>query len=285
LLGGIEGEEKQNAYESQQQQALAADQARRDALVAQQQAIYGPIQQQMAQEAANPMPLNYGANLGNINRQTQMAGQALDANMAKRGMTGSGLQAAGMQGLEVGRVGELSSAFNSGLNARRELGMGLLQHYNPLGNAELQTGGLEQQMGFGTREQDLYNKSMQEGFGAVGKGLGGFLNGMGRDTQETVPEVGGLGTNAGTLQDTQTLGRGGGTPVIQGQSPQMPGQWNSPDIGGTFMPPSGEATQTLPFMDNSVMQGGGLNMAPALAVPEVPDAFSSFINLGGMGGF
>ena len=191
FIGGQEAENKQNAYEQQQQQALDADQARRNALVGSENAAYGPIRQQLTQEAANPMPLNYGANLGQINQQTQNAQQGLDANMAKRGLTGSGLQASGMQGLQSGRVGELAKAFDTGMNARRQLGMNLLQHYNPLGDASLQTGALGQQMHFGQSEQDLYNKSMQQGYGAVGKGLGGFLSGFNPGAQ------GSLGGTAG----------------------------------------------------------------------------------------
>ena len=183
LIGGMESGNQASDYQKQQQQALAADQAKRDAYVAQQQALYAPTQQKLLEEAANPTPLNYGANLGQINQQTQQAGQRMDASMAAHGMTGSGLQGAAQQGLEMGRVGELSNAFNTGLNARTSLGLNLLQHYNPLGNAQFGAGALPQQMQFGAAQQGMANTAMQQGMGAFGKGLAGVMNGMGQPTQ------------------------------------------------------------------------------------------------------
>ena len=52
LIGGIESGNKADEYQKQQQQALAADQAKRDQYVAQQQALYAPTQQKLLEEAA-----------------------------------------------------------------------------------------------------------------------------------------------------------------------------------------------------------------------------------------
>lgn len=177
LAGGIMSGNKESGYEQQQKAALAADQAKRDAFAAQQAQVYQPIETQMAHEAASPLPMNYGANLGAINTQAQQSQQRLGGQMAKMGMVGSGAQAAGQQGIEMGRVGELSSAFNTGLQARNKLGMDLLQHYNPLGNTQLDVGALTSSMNFGAGQQALANQGMQQGFGAFGKGLAGVLNG------------------------------------------------------------------------------------------------------------
>jgi hypothetical protein len=217
LIGGIESGNKADEYQKQQQQALAADQAKRDQYVAEQKAQYAPTQQKLLEEAANPTPLNYGANLGQINQQTQQAGQRMDASMAAHGMTGSGLQGAAQQGLEMNRVGELSSAFNTGLNARTSLGLDLLQKYNPLG----------QQMKFGATQQNEANSAMQQGMGAFGKGLAGVMNGLGQPTQQTQYNpnavmqdnvVSGMNANPSQMSNDQAMAEqmpGGMSPGLQ----------------------------------------------------------------------
>ena len=119
LIGGIEASNKADSYENLQRQALAGDQAAREKLMASQEAAYGPMRQQLLQEAQNPTPLNYGQASGQINSQAIQSQNQLGGAMAKRGMTGSGAEAAGLQGIEKNRVGELSSAFQNGLQARQ----------------------------------------------------------------------------------------------------------------------------------------------------------------------
>ena len=206
LAGGIMSGNKESEYEQQQKAALAADQAKRDAYVTQQEARYAPTQQKLLEEAANPSPLNYGLNLGNINEQSQKSEQRLNATMAAHGMTGSGLQGAGLQGIETGRVGELASAFNTGLQARTNLGMNLLQHYNPLGNAQFGAAALPEQMKFGAGEQALANQGMQQGFGAFGTGLAGVINGLNKPgtpgTQQPDPQM----TSQAAMNNSENIG-------------------------------------------------------------------------------
>lgn len=220
-IGGMMSAQKASDYENQQKESLRADQAKRDAYVAQQEARYAPTQQKLLEEAANPSPLNYGLNLGNINEQSQKSEQRLNATMAAHGMTGSGLQGAGLQGIEKGRVGELASAFNTGLQARTNLGMNLLQHYNPLGNAQFGAAALPEQMKFGAGEQGLYNKGMEQGFGAVGKGLSGFLNGLPGQRPEQQP----FQTNVDPTMQPLMGGEFGYTPY-----PTRPGMTGTPEL-------------------------------------------------------
>jgi hypothetical protein len=266
LIGGIESGNEASNYQKQQQAALAADQAKRDAYVAQQQALYAPTQQKLLEESANPTPLNYGANLGQINKQTLGGEQRLDATMAAHGMTGSGLQGAGMQGLEMGRVGELSSAFNTGLNARTSLGMNLLQHYNPLGNAQFGEGALPQQMQFGASQQAMANTAMQQGMGAFGKGLAGVMNGMGQPTQGQQ-----YNPNA-VLQDNVVNGMNANPSQMsndEAMAQQMPGGMPP----GLQLPNNG---QIMP--DNWTMNQSGQNQTMGQVPAETPD-------LSGLGAF
>lgn len=266
LIGGIESGNKADEYQKQQQQALAADQAKRDQYVAQQQALYAPTQQKLLEEAANPTPLNYGANLGQINQQTQQAGQRMDASMAAHGMTGSGLQGAAQQGLEMNRVGELSSAFNTGLNARTSLGLNLLQKYNPLENAQFGSGALGQQMQFGATQQNEANSAMKQGMGAFGEGLAGVMNGLGQPTQQTQ-----YNPNA-VMQDNVVSGMNANPSQMsndQAMAEQMPGGMSP----GLQLNPAGYG-----MPDNWTMNQSGQNSNMGQVPAETPD-------LSGLGAF
>lgn len=276
LAGGIMSGNKESEYEQQQKAALAADQAKRDAFVTQQEARYAPTQQKLLEEAANPSPLNYGLNLGNINEQSQKSEQRLNATMAAHGMTGSGLQGAGLQGIETGRVGELASAFNTGLQARTNLGMNLLQHYNPLGDTQLQTGALPSAMGFGAGQQALANQGMQQGFGAFGKGLAGVLNGVKTPGATPDPQM----TSQAAMNNSENIGDQLSllSPNNTGASPEdlgfggNPGMgWTGTPSGGSEFPAGGDMSQTgggVPAETGTppTDMGGGLNLWDSFAV-------------------
>ena len=286
LAGGIMSGNKESAYEDQQRAALAADQAKRDAFSAQQAQVYQPIETQMAHEAASPLPMNYGANLGAINTQAQQSQQRLGGQMAKMGMVGSGAQAAGQQGIEMGRVGELSSAFNTGLQARNKLGMDLLQRYNPLGNTQLDVGALTSSMKFGAGQQALANQGMQQGFGAFGKGLAGVINGLNKPgtpgTQQPDPQM----TSQAAMNNSENIGdqlsllspnNTGASPEDLGYNGTAPGldlssMFPDPNIpaGGNMFNPTGAN-----FFNGGA---GGLSFVPAEggAAPMMNSPTNSF---------
>jgi len=275
LAGGIMSGNKESAYEDQQRAALAADQAKRDAFSAQQAQVYQPIETQMAHEAASPLPMNYGANLGAINTQAQQSQQRLGGQMAKMGMVGSGAQAAGQQGIEMGRVGELSSAFNTGLQARNKLGMDLLQRYNPLGNTQLDVGALTSSMKFGAGQQVLANQGMQQGFGAFGKGLAGVLNGGLKLPGGTTPDP--QMTSQAAMDNSENIGDQLSllSPNNTGASPEDLGYngmgWTGTPSGGSEFPAGWDMSQTgggVPAGTGTppTDMGGGLNLWDPFAV-------------------
>ncbi len=284
LVGGLMAGNKASGYEAQQEAALKADTLAREKYLSEQAAINGPIQQRMATEAASPTPLNFGANLGNINQQTQLAQQRLFGQMARMGMSNSGQEAAGVQGLEAGRVGQLSQAFNTGLNARTKLGMGLLQKYNPLENAKFGEGALGQQMKFGAGEQALYNGAMQQGLSAVGKGIAGVLapnnpqtNPGQQITSSLTPDQSSAITNSNYMTGLNLNGNAQNANDIAAAQ-QMPG-----GLPGYMQPSTVQPGEPMAGMGLDLTQNGNESALEQLATPDAysgmgfsTDTFSGF---------
>lgn len=249
-VGGIEAGKQADKYQDQQFNTLAADKTARDAFMAKQNATFQPIQTQLTQEAANPNPLNYGQMAGQINQTADQSNRRMDAGMAARGMTGSGLQAGALQGNEMGRTGALAGAFQTGLQARQQLGMGLLQHYNPLGNAQFGQSALGQNMAFGQNQQVLGINAANNAWGAAGKGLGALTTLMSNPNQS--PGIqGSMGQGLG-LGNTQGSGAG------EQQGAQS--YWSQP---GNNYTPYGAPASTGPTSftpDTNGMISGGLNL-------------------------
>ena len=266
-IGGIQSGNQAQSYERQQQAALQADAAARQQFLQRENTLYGPMRQQMFQEAASPYPLNYGPAAGNINAQTLGAQQRMSGVMASHGMGGSGLEAAGLQGLETGRVGELSQAFQRGMQARTQLGMNLLQGYNPTQQAQFGQGGLPYQMQFGGAQQGIYNKGMEQGMGAIGPGLAGALDaykGMQKAQQQQPFNWG--GDQVSTTPGTATMGQ---TNFLQNYG-QSPGLQLSTVEPGAALPgmgaemPMAQATQ-VPDMSNGLGLWDPFSMATTAA--------------------
>jgi hypothetical protein len=76
-----------------------------------QQQLYGPLEQQLVQQASSSEPLFFGPMSGQINANFDAGQRNLQTQMAQRGLQGSGLEAGGASGMELGRVGALDTAF------------------------------------------------------------------------------------------------------------------------------------------------------------------------------
>lgn len=271
-IGGIQSSNSAKSYEEQQQAALQADNAARSQFMNRENALYGPMRQQMFQEAASPYPLNYGPTMGNINTQALGAQQRLAGNMASRGMGGSGLEASGLQGIETSRVGELSKAFQQGMNARTQLGMNLLQGYNPTQEAQFGQGGLPYQMSFGGAQQGIYNQGMQQGMGALGPGLAGALNAYKGMQQSQQDQPGGTSWGMGSANENNspTISGGGVDQFNFGQSlqpsmvqagPMLPG-WDS---GQGAQGLSSDSAGSYDMMSSLMSGTPGLNLMSGTA--------------------
>jgi len=159
----------------QQQAMYQRDLDSREAFQRQQQQLYGPLEQKMIEQASSDQPLYYGQMSGAIQGNYDQAQRGLNTQMAMRGMSGSGLQGAQSTGLEMGRAGALSGAFQQGLQARTNLGMNVLQRYNPAQNQQNMQQGLGQMGGFYGQQAQQFGNAAQQGWGMVGQGASDLM--------------------------------------------------------------------------------------------------------------
>ena len=181
----------------QQQAMYQRDLDSREAFQRQQQQLYGPLEQKMIEQASSDQPLYYGQMSGAIQGNYDQAQRGLNTQMAMRGMSGSGLQGAQSTGLEMGRAGALSGAFQQGLQARTNLGMNVLQRYNPAQNQQNMQQGLGQMGGFYGQQAQNFGNAAQQGWGMVGQGAGALMQNQllgGNSWQPAIPQ--GLGGSA-----------------------------------------------------------------------------------------
>ena len=296
FIGGEKASEQAQAMEDQQAAALKADQQARQTYLAQQQNAFGPIQQQLTQEAASPLPLNYGAMSGQINQNYDTAQRNAAAQMASRGMSGSGLQGGQIQGLEMGRAGALAGAFQNGLQARQQLGMNLLQHYNPLGNAQFGAGALGAQMQEGQYQQTAATTAANNAYGALGKGLGSLGTWAGQPGQPQVPgQSPGMGNYQGLAgMNNQGLDAGGFSNYAGNVGSTYGSTLGNMNPYGSVMAGAPGATDMGGFSAyaGNIGAGGGLNMgypgmgmgASGIGSPmDMGGASAQLPGLGGLG--
>lgn len=160
--------------QSEQQRAYEQDLALRRQFLEQQQGLYGPLEQQLVDQARSPLPLFYGPLSGQVQRSYDASGRNLATQFAQRGLSGSNLQGATLQGLELGRAGALSTAFQQGLQQRLALAQNVLSRYQPLANTQNVSQGLGQLGGFYGQQAQLYGQAAAQGWQNVGQGLQGL---------------------------------------------------------------------------------------------------------------
>lgn len=228
-----------------------------------QQKLYGPIEKNLVQQASSDQPLYYGQMSGAINAGTNAGERNLDTALAARGMTGSGLQAGGLQGMEMGRQGNLASAFQTGLQMRTALGQSLLARYQPMLSQQLMSGATTQAANFNQQQQMLYGNAAAQGWGNVAKGLGSAFQAYGNMNQGSSDQT---TTNANMptdqlgpiqLHNANDYSPFGLQPGVAGNTVLPPGM-TPEDYGSSFLSNrSGIGPNT---MNNPQGLGGGLNM-------------------------
>ena len=175
----------------------------------QQDQMYGPLNQQMIQQASSDQPLFYGPMQGQINQSFDQGQRNLTSQMAQRGMAGSGLAAGGATNMEIGRSGALDTAFQQGLQSRLQLGQSVLSRYQPMLNQSMVSGALQGQSGVAGQQGQMYNQAAQQGMQSVGSamssigmmGMMGAFNGSpGAGAGDEVPAGMGVG-NAPSIPD------------------------------------------------------------------------------------
>lgn len=164
--------QQQSHAMNMQQQAANAQLALEQQFMQQQQGLYGPLERQMVQEASSTQPLDYGLLAGNVQNQYGAAQRNLQASLASRGLSASGIASGANTGLEIGRANALSQAFQQGLDRRRQLAMGVLSRYNPGANVQGVAGAYGNQQNLYGQYAGMYGQAAQQGYGQVGQALG-----------------------------------------------------------------------------------------------------------------
>ena len=153
----------------------------------QQDQLYKPLMTQYVQEASGSTPLDYGITSGAIQNNYDAAQRNLATQMAARGLGASGLAGAGAGGLEIGRANALSSAFQQGMVNRRNLGLQVLQHYNPQGAVQGVSNALGNQQQMYGQYAGMYNQAAAQGYGAASSALGSAAQVYGMNQQPQAP--------------------------------------------------------------------------------------------------
>lgn len=169
-----------------QKSSLQADQAFRQQQYDDYKQRFGPLEEQLVQQASSEQPLNLGPNWARIQANFDQAGRNREATLARSGMLGSGLDAGSASALESGRAFALSDAFSKGLLARNalrneaiSLGRSLPQQAGFLSQ------GNQQMAGFYGDQAGLYGglaagagQGLASSLGALGYALGNYQPGM-----------------------------------------------------------------------------------------------------------
>jgi hypothetical protein len=233
--------------QGKQEKALGSQLANSQQYQQQQAATYGPIEQGLTREAQSSEPLYYGQMAGAINQNVGAAERNLSTQMAARGMGGQGPQAGVLGGMEMGRAGTLAQAFQSGLQARTQLGQQLLGRYNPAQGVGMENQALSQISGMEGNQQTFYANAAQRGWGNVGQGIQA------------------LGTNLSTPAQSAVA-----NPSIDQNT------WGTGEMGTLANNPNGGANPGLELTPQTVPSYGQQQASPGLA-PFAPIPTSDLV--------
>jgi len=198
------GKQADRAYQLQEQ-GLKQDQAFRQSQLDQYNETYGPMIKSLTQQASGEQPLNLGPNWAKIQTTFDQAGRNSEANLARKGMLGSGIDRNNM--LETGRGMALSDAFSQGLQQKQNLMQQLVQAGKQMpGQASAVMQGNQNTSGFYGQQGGLYAGASSQGWNGVGSALGGLGYSLGMNKQNpgtTTPNGAQDYTTPGTASLTQ----------------------------------------------------------------------------------
>lgn len=211
-----------------QQQAANAQLALEQQFMQQQQGLYGPLERQLVQQASSTQPLDYGVLAGNIQNQYGAAQRDLQASLASRGLSASGIAAGANTGLEIGRANALSAAFQQGLDRRRQFAMGVLSRYNPGANVQGVAGAYGNQQNLYGQYANMYGQAAQQGYGQVGNALGDYMT-----YKALMNQPNGFDANAYAQQQMSNIASTPALPMGQGFTPMSTAMPYNPQPLGT----------------------------------------------------
>lgn len=150
--------------------------------------IYGPLEEQQAQAAMAPGPLDYGLIRQNIDMQYQNAGKGLTTQANRSGTAGMGLDDSRQLNLDISHGNALSTAYGQGLQQKRNFGLSVMNH-NQLPNA-----GNAYSSALGSLTS-MYGNWRNDANSAAAGAWGGAANALGGLIRYGFANSGGGGTN------------------------------------------------------------------------------------------
>lgn len=178
LYGANKASKAQSSAMGQQQQAAQQDLAFRQGMYNRYLGLYGPIEQQLSEQAQSSQPLNYEQNQAQIKQQYGNALRNISTNMGMRGIAGSGLDVGAMRGAALGQASDLSNTYAQGLINRQNLGMGLTGRNQIMQAGSQVPGGSQNLSNMYGNWSSMYGQAAQQGWQGFGQGLGNMAYGF-----------------------------------------------------------------------------------------------------------
>lgn len=249
IYAGQQAAKRQSQAMNAQQGAANQQLALEQQFAGQQQGLYGPLEQQMVQQASSSQPLDYGQISGQIQGGYDTAQRNLSEQLASRGLGSSGLAGAGATGLEIGRANSLSTAFQQGLDRRRQLGLGLLGRYNPRADVQGVAGAYGNLQGLYGQYSGMYGGAAQGAYGNAASALQGLAQYFTQQPGQQTPDV------SGSINAAQPLPGASQYSPISLQGPEMPIDYSQ--LQAPMQPPPFNGQPYQPLASTTVPIGYG----------------------------
>ena len=172
LYGASKSSKAAGSAMGQQKQLAEADMAFRQQQYNRYLGLYGPIEQNLANEAQSSQPLDYDRMAAQIQQNTAGALRNETNMMGMRGIAGSGLDIGAMRGAALGQASELSEARSQGFINRRNLGLTLTGGHQIQNAAQGVMGGYQGLGNMYGNWGNMYNQAAAQGWQNFGQNLG-----------------------------------------------------------------------------------------------------------------
>ena len=151
--------------------------------------LIGPIEDKLSAEAQSNQPLDYDQNAARIKQNYANASRNITSSMGMRGMAGSGLDAGAMRGAALQQAGDLSGAYATGLQNRRNLGL-TLANKNQIQNAATGVGqGMQGLTNLYGQQAGMYNQAAAQGWQGFGQNMNQLAVGLDRRYNQPQPDI------------------------------------------------------------------------------------------------
>ncbi len=173
-LGAKGAQSAADRQQAAQNAAMAQEQELRRQMYEREMGYVTPIRDRLTAEAMSSQPLDYALVSAQIKKNYA------DAQRKFAGMANSGVGAAALRGTQLGQASDLGTAYAQGLQARRNLQMGLLSKDNSAALGSGYAGAYGQQAALAGQRAGQYGQLAAQGWQGFGQGLSGMAYGLGQ---------------------------------------------------------------------------------------------------------